>query len=206
MTRAKDAHLAVFGIFDNQKNLDRAVYKLKIAGFENTDISVLIPDPDNSQNVVHERATKAPEGATTGATSGAILGGGLGWLVGIGALAIPGVGPFVAAGPIIAALAGAGVGGAVGGIAGAMIGFGIPEYEAKRYESLVKSGGYLISVHVRDTERAKRAREVLEDSGANDIASTHEAKTEVESGLSITRDLNKDQKKDSDPSRLNQTR
>jgi hypothetical protein len=193
MAQKKDAHLAVFGIFDTQNSLDRAVYKLKIAGFKNGDISVLIPDPEGSQNFVHERATKAPEGATTGATSGAILGGGLGWLVGIGALAIPGVGPFMAAGPIIAALAGAGVGGAVGGIAGAMIGFGIPEYEAKRYENLVKSGGFLLSVHVGDSEWAEKAKNILESSGAKDIASTHEAKEEIPSGLRITRDLNRDE-------------
>ena len=189
MTR-KDASIAIFGIYDTQNELDRAIYKLKIAGFQNGDISVLIPDPDEARKIVHERATKAPEGATTGATSGAILGGGLGWLVGIGALAIPGIGPFVAAGPIIAALAGAGVGGAVGGIAGAMIGFGIPEYEAKRYEHLVKSGGFLLSVHVGDESLARKAKAILRESGAKDIASTHEVKEEISSGLRITRDLN----------------
>src|SRR5205814_2224080 len=118
---------------------------------------------------------KAPEGASTGAGAGALLGGGLGWLAGIGALAIPGLGPFIAAGPIMAALAGAGVGGAVGGITGALIGMGIPEYEAKRYEGRVKSGGILLSVHSDDSEWTKRAKDILEQTGAQDISSTGEA-------------------------------
>ena len=176
MIQQKKSTLAVFGIFDSRVGIDHAVDKLKMAGFSNLDISVLMPTQKGNDHFVHEKSSKAPEGATTGATSGALLGGGLGWLVGIGALAIPGIGPFVAAGPIMAALAGAGVGGAVGGVAGAMIGFGIPEYEAKRYEGFVKAGGTLVSVHVDNAEWSKKAKEVLEAAGAKDIASTHEEK------------------------------
>src|SRR4030095_6501020 len=128
-----------------------------------------------TKDFAHTKATKAPEGATTGAGTGAVVGGALGWLAGIGALAIPGLGPFIAAGPIMAALAGAGVGGAVGGLAGALIGMGLPEYEAKRYEGRVKDGGILLSVHSDSSEETKRAKEILERTGAQDISSTGEA-------------------------------
>lgn len=148
---------------------------LKEEGFSNNDISALFPDKAGTRDFAHEKGTKAPEGAATGAGTGAVLGGAFGWLAGIGALAIPGVGPFVAAGPIAAALSGAAVGGAVGGIAGALIGLGIPEYEAKRYEGKVKSGGILISVHTEDSDEAKRAKEVFERAGAQDISTTGEA-------------------------------
>jgi hypothetical protein len=111
---------------------------------------------------------------------GAVLGGALGWLAGIGALAIPGLGPFIAAGPIMAALAGAGVGGAVGGLAGALIGMGIPEYEAKRYEGRVKDGGILLSVHCDDSAWTKKAKEILERTGAEDVSSTGEAHSDVD--------------------------
>src|ERR1035437_5477690 len=134
MITDKKGKTAVFGIYKSELDVDRAVDRFKVEGFRNSDISVLMPTKDSTQNFAHEKETKAPEGAATGAAAGAVLGGGLGWLVGLGALAIPGIGPFVAAGPIMAALAGAGVGGTVGGIAGALIGLGIPEYEAKRYE------------------------------------------------------------------------
>src|SRR5580658_8695939 len=130
--------------------------ELKAANFSNNDISVLFPDKAGTKDFAHEQHTKAPEGATTGGVTGGILGGAFGWLVGIGALAIPGVGPFIAAGPIMAALGGAAVGGAVGGIAGALIGMGIPEYEAKRYEGKVRSGNILISVHTERSEDAHR--------------------------------------------------
>ncbi|HWD19729.1 MAG TPA: DUF3341 domain-containing protein [Verrucomicrobiae bacterium] len=151
------------------------VDQLKTANFSNNDISVLLPDKTGTKDFAHEQHTKAPEGATTGGVTGGVLGGALGWLVGIGALAIPGVGPFIAAGPIMAALGGAAVGGAVGGIAGALIGLGIPEYEAKRYEGKVKTGNVLISVHAEDSKEIKRAKEIFERAGAEDISSTGEA-------------------------------
>ncbi len=171
----KDKHIATFGIFRSRDRVESAVNALKIAGFSSQDISVLMADKNSTNEFAHEKNTKAPEAATTGAGTGAVLGGTLGWLAGVGALAIPGVGPFVAAGPIMAALAGAGVGGAVGGISGAVIGFGIPEYEAKRYEGAVKDGGTLLSVHCDSNEMVKRAKEILEREGAEDIASTSEA-------------------------------
>ena len=166
---------AVFGIYPNRTNIGSAVSDLKAAGFKNTDISVLFPENEGTKDFAHEKNTKAPEGATTGAGTGALLGGGLGWLAGIGALAIPGLGPFIAAGPIMAALAGAGVGGAVGGLTGALIGMGIPEYEAKRYEGRVKDGGILLSVHSDDSQWTKKAKEILERTGAQDVSSTGEA-------------------------------
>jgi Protein of unknown function (DUF3341) len=165
---------AVFGIYPNRTSVDNAVDALKAAEFRNTDISVLFPESAGTKDFAHDKSTKAPEGATTGAGTGALLGGGLGWLVGIGALAIPGLGPFIAAGPIMA-LAGAGVGGAVGGLTGALIGMGIPEYEAKRYEGRVKDGGILLSVHSDDSQWTKKAKEILERTGAQDISSTGEA-------------------------------
>ena len=168
----------VFGIYPNRTSVDSAVNALKAAEFRNTDISVLFPESAGTRDFAHDKSTKAPEGATTGAGTGALLGGGLGWLVGIGALAIPGLGPFIAAGPIMAALAGAGVGGAVGGITGALIGMGIPEYEAKRYEGRVKDGGILLSVHSDDSHWTKKAKEILERTGAEDISSTGEATAE----------------------------
>jgi len=169
---------AVFGIYPNRTAVDSAVDVLKAAGFKNTDISVLFPENEGTKDFAHEKDTKAPEGATAGAGTGALLGGGLGWLVGIGALAIPGLGPFIAAGPIMAALAGAGVGGAVGGLTGALIGMGIPEYVAKRYEGRVKDGGILLSVHSDDAQWTKKAKEILERAGAQDVSSTGEAASE----------------------------
>ena len=166
---------AVFGIYPSYTSVEAGVDALKTAGFRNTDISVLFPENVGSKDFAHEKGTKAPEGATTGAGTGAIVGGALGWLAGIGALAIPGIGPFIAAGPIMAALAGVGVGGAVGGITGALIGMGIPEYEAKRYEGRVKNGGSLLSVHSDNSDWTKRAKEILERTGAQDISSTGEA-------------------------------
>src|ERR1700688_1931024 len=168
---------AVFGIYTDRSSVDRAVEALKSAGFSNNDVSALFPENQGTKDFAHEKSTKAPEGATTGAGTGALLGGGLGWLAGIGALAIPGLGPFIAAGPIMAALAGAGVGGAVGGLTGALVGMGIPEYEAKRYEGRVKDGGILLSVHSDTSDEIKRAKQVLEATGAQDIASSGEAKS-----------------------------
>src|SRR6202162_1142254 len=169
---------SVFGIYMDRSSVDRAVEALKTAGFSNNDVSALFPENKGTKDFAHEKSTKAPEGATTGAGTGALLGGGLGWLAGIGALAIPGLGPFIAAGPIMAALAGAGVGGAVGGLTGALIGMGIPEYEAKRYEGRVKAGNILISVHSDSSDEIKRAKQVLEATGAQDIASSSEAKSD----------------------------
>jgi len=176
---------AVFAIFKDRYSVERAVDSLKTAGFLNTDISVLFPDSDGSRDFAHEKNTKAPEGATTGASSGAVIGGALGWLVGIGSLAIPGIGPFVAAGPIMAALAGAGIGGAVGGVAGALIGMGIPEFEAKRYEGMVKDGGILLSVHCDSSELVSRAKEILKAEGGNDIASTTESDSNIVDGTEV---------------------
>src|SRR5438128_232581 len=166
---------AAFGIYRDRVSVENAVDALRQEGFRNTDISVLFPENEGTKDFAHEKSTKAPEGTATGAGTGAVIGGGLGWLAGIGALAIPGLGPFIAAGPIMAALAGVGVGGAIGGIAGALIGMGIPEYEAKRYEGRVKEGGILLSVHCDSSDWTKKAKELLERTGAVDPASTAEA-------------------------------
>src|SRR6266705_6656902 len=169
---------AVFGIYPSYTAVEIGVDALRAAGFRNSDISALFPENAGTRDFAHEKNTKAPEGATTGAGTGALLGGGLGWLVGIGALAIPGLGPFIAAGPIVAALAGAGAGGAIGGLTGALVGMGIPEYEAKRYEGRIRSGGILLSVHSDDSQWTKKAKEILERTGAQDVSSTGEVASE----------------------------
>jgi hypothetical protein len=166
---------AVFGIYASRAAVEHALDSLKAAGFRNTDVSVLLPENLGTKDLGTEKATKAPEGATTGAGSGAVIGGALGWLAGIGALAIPGLGPFIAAGPIVAALAGMGVGGAIGGVAGALIGMGIPEYEAKRYEGRIEKGGILLSVHADNSDWVKKAKDILSATGAEDVSSTGEA-------------------------------
>lgn len=166
---------AVFGIYTTRGMAEEAVDSLRTAGFRNTDISALFPDNVGSKDFAHEKGTKAPEGAATGAASGAVLGGVLGWLAGVGALAIPGVGPLIAAGPIMGALAGAGAVGVAGGIVGALVGMGMPEYEAKRYEGRVKNGGILLSVHCDNSDWVKRAKDILTRTGAEDISSTGEA-------------------------------
>lgn len=168
---------SVICITKSEAQASTIVDNLKSEGFSNNDISALFPDKAGSRDFAHEKGTKAPEGAAAGAGSGALLGGALGWLAGIGALAIPGVGPFVAAGPIAAALSGAAIGGAAGGVAGALIGLGIPEYEAKQYEGKVKGGGILISVHTEDADEIKRAKRIFEDAGAQDISATGESST-----------------------------
>jgi hypothetical protein len=167
---------AVFGIYDSYPAVEAAVDALRAEGFRNTDVSVMFPENIGTKDFAHEKGTKAPEGATAGAGTGAVVGGAVGWLAGIGALAIPGLGPFIAAGPIMAALAGVGVGGAVGGVTGALVGMGIPEYEAKRYEGRVKKGGILLSVHSDDSKWAEKAEAILKRSGAEDIASAGETK------------------------------
>src|SRR6516162_2159831 len=161
---------AVFGIYPTYGAVDGAVEALRTSGFRATDISVLFPENVGTKDFAHEKATKAPEGVAAGATTGAVAGGVLGWLVGIGALAIPGLGPFIAAGPIVAALAGVGAVGAVGGVAGALIGMGIPEYEAKRYEGRLREGGILLSVQSDSSDWPKRAKDILERTGAHDIS------------------------------------
>jgi hypothetical protein len=167
---------SVFGIYPTHDAADAAVDALRARGFRNTDISVLFPQNAGSKDFAHQKGTKAPEGASAGAGSGAVIGGALGWLAGIGALAIPGLGPFIAAGPIMAALAGMGAGGALGGIAGALIGLGMPEYEAKRYEGRVRKGGILLSVHADDSDWTSKGKQILEQTGALDISSAGETK------------------------------
>ena len=166
---------AVFGIYSSVEHAERAVDTLIQSGFSSSDISVLLPDTRSTKEFAHVKETKAPEGTATGVTAGGLVGGTLGVLAGIGALAIPGLGPFIAAGPIMAGLAGLGVGGAVGGFVGALIGMGIPEYEAKRYEGRVKGGGTLLSVHCNDSAEVTRAKDLLKTTGAEDIASTGES-------------------------------
>jgi hypothetical protein len=166
---------AVFGIYQTRDAAEEAVDALRRANFRNTDISALFPDNAGTKDFAHEKNTKAPEGASTGAASGVVAGGVLGWLAGIGLLAIPGIGPLIAAGPIVAALAGAGALGTFGGIVGALVGMGIPEYEAKRYEGRVKHGGILLSVHCDSSDWVKRGEEILKMTGAEDVSSTSEA-------------------------------
>jgi hypothetical protein len=165
---------SVFCIALSEFQAAAIINRLRDQGFSNNDISVLFPDKSGTRDFAVQKGTKGPEGAVAGATSGAILGVAVGWLAGIGALAIPGVGPFVAAGPVAAALSGAAVGGAVGGIAGTLIGMGIPEYEAKRYEGKVKQGGILISVHTEASEEVQAAEQIFKEEGALDIASARE--------------------------------
>jgi len=166
---------AVYGIYRNRTQVEGVVDRLLTAGFRNEDISVLMPQNEGTKDFAHEKNTKAPEGTTTGAVAGGAIGGTLGLLAGIGALAIPGLGPFIAAGPIMGALAGMGAGGAVGGVIGALTGMGIPEYEAKRYEGRIKDGGILLSVHCDNSDWVKRAKNLLEQSGAEDVSSSGEA-------------------------------
>jgi hypothetical protein len=165
---------AVFGIYPDRFAVEEAVEHLRTAGFRSTDISVLFPDNQGTKDFAHEKNTKAPEGVTTGVVAGGIAGGVLGWLTGIGVLAIPGLGPLIAAGPIVAALAGAGAMGTLGGIVGALTGMGIPEYEAKRYEGRIRDGGVLVSVHCDNSDWVKRGKVILEETGGQDIASAGE--------------------------------
>jgi len=166
---------AAFGIFSDRERVEAAINALRDEGYRNTDISVLYPENVGTKDFAHQKNTKAPEGVTAGAGTGLVVGGALGWLAGIGAIAIPGIGPFLAAGPIMAALAGAGVGGAVGGVVGALVGMGIPEYEAKRYEGRIKSGGILLSVHCDNSEWTRKAKDILIHNGGEDVSSTGEA-------------------------------
>jgi hypothetical protein len=170
-----DKKVGVFGVYSTITAVDKATDSLIRAGFPNSDISVLMPESlGGPKNMGTEKATKAPEGTAAGVTAGGVIGGSLGVLAGIGLLAIPGLGPFIAAGPIMAGLAGLGVGGAVGGFTGALVGMGIPEFEAKRYEGRLQKGGVLLSVHCATSEEIKRAKEVLKTTNAEDISSTGE--------------------------------
>jgi len=178
---------AVFGIYPTAAEAERAVDALLLGRFSNEDVSVLLPDNDTTREFAHEKHTKAPEGTTTGAAAGGTIGGTLGLLAGIGALAIPGLGPFIAAGPIMGALAGIGVGGAVGGLVGALVGMGIPEYEAKRYEGRVKDGGVLLSVHCDTSEEITRAKDLLKRTGGQDISSTGEEAVGANTSRSATK-------------------
>jgi hypothetical protein len=167
---------AVFGIAKNEEQATHIVNALKEAGFSSDDVSVLLPDRAGSRDFAHEHHTKAPEGAAAGAVAGGVMAGVLGWLAGIGSIAIPGVGPLIAAGPIMAALSGAAAGGAVGTLAGALVGLGIPEYEAKQYEGKVKNGNILISVHTEDSKERSIAKEIFERAHAEDVSYTGEAR------------------------------
>jgi hypothetical protein len=169
---------AVFGIYISQLDAENAVHGLKLAGFRSTDISILFPDNAGTKDLALEKSTKAPEGTAAGAGGGAVVGGILGWLAGVGLLAIPGLGIFVAAGPIMAMLSGIGVGGVLGGVAGALAGLGTPEYEAKRYEGRIRKGGILLSVHCDDRDWVKSAQEILVQTGAEDVSATTEAKAD----------------------------
>jgi hypothetical protein len=174
-TTMSSKNVAVFGIYATPGTAEAAVDHLLANGFTNSAISVLLPDDESTRAFAHEKSTKAPEGTATGVATGGVIGGTLGLLAGIGALAIPGVGPLIAAGPIMATLAGVGAGGAVGGVVGALVGMGIPEYEAKRYEGAVKGGGTLLSVHCDTSEQIDAAKKSLQDTGARDISSSSEA-------------------------------
>jgi len=175
-------NVAVFGIYATPSTAEAAVDQLLANGFTNAAISVLLPDDESTRAFAHEKSTKAPEGTATGVATGGVIGGTLGLLAGIGALAIPGVGPLIAAGPIVATIAGVGAGGAVGGIVGALVGMGIPEYEAKRYEGAVKDGGTLLSVHCDTSEQVDAAKTSLKNTGARDISSSSEAGSKDTSG------------------------
>jgi hypothetical protein len=165
---------AVIGMIDRQEQVELTVTKLQAAGFALDDISVLFPDKGTTRDFAFEKGTKAPEGAVAGVSAGGVVGGTIGLLAGIGAIAIPGVGPLIAAGPLLAALGGAAAGAAVGGVAGALVGFGIPELEARRYEGKLKSGGILLAVHTDSHDELKRAEQILKGSGATDVSSTRE--------------------------------
>jgi hypothetical protein len=172
--------VGVFGIYSTRVAVENATESLIRAGFPSTDISVLLPESiGGGKDMGTEKASKAPEGAAAGATAGGVIGGALGVLAGIGMLAIPGLGPFIAAGPIMAGLAGLGVGGAIGGIAGALVGLGIPEFEAKRYEARLQKGGILLSVHCNTSEEIKRAKEIFDRTGAEDVSSTGESSADT---------------------------
>jgi hypothetical protein len=171
---------SVFGIYLDRSDVESSVNALKNAGFSSSDVSILLPENLKTGDLATESTTKATEGAAVGAGSGAALGGALGWLVGVGALAIPGIGPVIAAGPLLAALAGVGIGGALGGFAGSLVGMGIPEVEAKKYEGQLLKGGILVAVHCETDLQINRAKQVLQSLGAQDIAVSRETASHIE--------------------------
>jgi hypothetical protein len=175
-----DKKVGVFGIYSTRGAVENATEALVEAGFPASDISVLLPESlGGPKDMGTEKASKAPEGAAAGVTAGGVIGGALGLLAGVGLLAIPGLGPFIAAGPIMAGLAGLGVGGAVGGVTGALIGMGIPEFEAKRYEGRLQKGGILLSVHCATSDEIKRAKAIVERTGGEDVSSTGESASDT---------------------------
>lgn len=169
-------NISAFGIFQSRLQLEEGLGQLRNNGFRAEDISVLLPQTAGTKDMGIENSTKGPEGAAAGGAAGAVAGGVLGWLVGIGVLAIPGIGPFIAAGPIMAAMAGVGAGAALGGVSGGLVGLGLPEYEAQRYAGRVKDGGILVSIHCDDNEWARKAKKLLENSGAEDVSTSSQAK------------------------------
>jgi hypothetical protein len=171
---------SVYCIATSEAQAIRIANRLRSEGFTPDDISMLYPDRDGVRDLAPRNATKAPEGAATGASAGAVVGGALGWLAGIGALAIPGVGPLIAAGPILAALSGLAVGGTVGGLSGALVGAGIPEYEAQQYEGRLRGGHILMAVHADDGDEASRIREIFSEEKAEDISTGAEASVPTE--------------------------
>lgn len=181
----KKKNRVVFGIYKNRSSIERAVEKLKEAGFQAQNLSILMPENATNDDFTHIHQTKAPEGTVTGAGTGVLLGGALGWLAGTGALAFTGLGPLIAAGPILAMLTGAGVAGAVGGLTGGLIGLGIPEHEAKRYEKRVHEGGLLLSVHTEESFEEHKALKILETTGAEDISTSDKEQSEA-LGVSVS--------------------
>ncbi len=175
------SNTAVFGIFPSRGRAEEAVDRLVASGFRKEDISALLQDNPGTKDFAHEKHTKAPEGATTGVLAGGVIGGTIGLLIGAGMLAIPGVGPLIAAGPVIGALTGVGSGGVVGGVVGALVGMGIPEYEAKRYEGRIKEGGVLLSVHCDNADWVSKAKDLLHQTGAEDVASASESRADFAS-------------------------
>src|ERR1700746_1405351 len=178
-------------LVDTEDQAEAIVERLKSAGFSDNDISVLFPDKGSTRDFAHKKETKMPEGTAVGASAGGATGGTIGLLAGTGALAIPGLGPFIAAGPIMAALSGGAIGAGVGGLTGALVGLGIPEYEAKRYHSKGKEGGVLISVHSENSDETSHAKSIFKEEGAHDISSSGEAHSDVKakdvSGAAETR-------------------
>lgn len=172
-------NIVVYGIFPTREAAESCVGMLRAADFRNNDVSLLLPNSSSMKEFAHQKATKAPEGTVVGAGAGVVLGGALGWLAGVGSLAIPAVGPLIAAGPIMGLLAGAGVGGSVGGLTGGLVGMGMPEYEAKRFEGIVTNGGILLSVHCDNKDWAKKAKSLLQTAGATDISTTTEASSQI---------------------------
>jgi hypothetical protein len=166
---------SVIGIYPDRTTVSDAINVLHKAGYRATDISVLSSDNQGSKDFAHEKRTKALEGAATGAPVGAVVGAALAWLVSSQTVPVMGPGPLIAAGPVIATLAGAAAGGALGWIAGLLAGLRLPEYVARRYAGRIRRGGILLSVHCDSQEWCDRAKQTLRDTGARNISSAAEA-------------------------------